>query len=79
MPTAFVLIRCDEDARDILTKLASKKEIRDLQQTVGHYDFVARITSPSMDYLDEIIEDIRRHEQVRLTNVLRMSETVEVA
>jgi DNA-binding Lrp family transcriptional regulator len=80
MPTAYVLIKCDEGSeKKIMGKFHGKDTIREIQPTVGHYDFVAKITSPDMDQLDEIIAKIHRNDKVRSTNVLRLNESVEYA
>ena len=80
MPTAFVLIRCEEGAeKRIMRKYNGKNSVSEIQPTVGHYDFVAKIASPDVDRLDEIIEEIHCNDKVRLTNVLRLSEPVETA
>jgi len=46
---------------------------------VGHYDFVAKVTSPDMEHLDELIGEIRCNDKVRSTNVLRLNEGAEAA
>jgi len=78
MPTAFVLIKCDEGAEGrIMSNLDRKDTIHEIQPTVGHYDFVAKITSPDMERLDEIIGEIHCNDKVRSTKVLRLNEAVE--
>ena len=80
MPTAFVLIKCEEGAEDrIMSNLDGKDTIREIQPTVGHYDFVAKITSPDIELLDELIGEIHCNDKVRSTNVLRLNEAVEAA
>ena len=80
MPTAYVLIRCEEGAEGkIMSKLDGKDMIREIQPTVGHYDLVAKITSPDMDDLDKIIEEIYDNEKVHSTKILRLNEAVEAA
>jgi len=80
MPTAFVLIKCEEGAEArIMSKLDGKDTIREIQPTVGHYDFVAKITSPDIELLDELIGEIHCNDKVRSTNVLRLNEAVEAA
>ncbi|HYL65799.1 MAG TPA: Lrp/AsnC family transcriptional regulator [Nitrosopumilaceae archaeon] len=80
LPTAFVLIRCEEGAEGkIMSKLNRKDTIREIQPTVGHYDFIAKVTSPDMEDLDKVIGEIRHNDKVRLTNVLRLNELVEAA
>ena len=78
MPTAFVLIKCEEGAEGrILSNLDRKDTIHEIQPTVGHYDFVAKITSPDMEHLDKVIGEIYCNDKVRSTKVLRLNEAVE--
>jgi DNA-binding Lrp family transcriptional regulator len=80
MPTAFVLIKCEEGAEDrIMRNLDGKNTVREIQSTVGHYDLVAKITSPDIEHLDEVIGEIHCNEKVHSTKVLRLNETVEAA
>ena len=80
MPTAFVLIKCDEGTEQgIMKRLGRKDVIREVQPTVGHYDLVAKITSPSIEHLDELIGEIHCDDKVRSTKVLRLNEAVEAA
>jgi DNA-binding Lrp family transcriptional regulator len=80
LPTAFVLIRCEEGAEGkIMSKLDGKDSIGEIKPTVGHYDFIAKVTSPDMEHLDKIIGEIRHNDKVRSTNVLRLNELVEAA
>ena len=62
-----------------MSKLDGKDTIREIQPTVGHYDFVAKITSPDIELLDELIGEIHCNDKVRSTNVLRLNEAVEAA
>ena len=80
MPTAFVLIKGEEGAEDkIKSNLDGKDTVSEIQSTVGHYDFIAKITSPDVDHLDEIIGEIHSNDKVRSTKVLRLNEAVEAA
>lgn len=80
MPTAFVLIKCEEGAEGkIMSKMHRKNTVKEFQPTVGHYDFVAKITSPDIERLDEIIGEIHCNDKVRSTNVLRLNEAAEAA
>ena len=80
MPTAFVLIKCEEGAEDkIMSKISGKDTVREMQSTIGHYDFVAKLTSPDVEHLDEAIGEIHCNDKVRSTNVLRLNEAVEAA
>ena len=60
-----------------MSNLDRKDTIHEIQPTVGHYDFIAKITSPDMEHLDEVIVEIHCNDKVRSTKVLRLNETVE--
>ena len=69
MPTAYVLIKCEEGAEGkIIANLNQKDTIHEIQPTVGHYDFIAKVTSPDMEHLDELIGEIRCNDKVRSTH-----------
>ena len=81
MPTAFVLIKCEDGAERKIMRSFDKTDVRwDVQPTVGQYDFIAKIASPSLEHLNEIIEEIRANDEVRSTKVLLgMAEAAEAA
>jgi DNA-binding Lrp family transcriptional regulator len=80
MPTAYVLIKCEEGAENkLMRKLDRKDTIRKIEPTVGHYDLVAKITSPDTEHLDELIGEIHSNDKVHSTNVLILNEAVEAA
>lgn len=80
MPTAFVLIRCEEGAEDkIMDNFRGKDIIKEIQPTIGHYDFVAKITSPDVEHLDKVIGTIRGDDKVRSTKVLTLYDASETA
>jgi DNA-binding Lrp family transcriptional regulator len=80
MPTAFVLIKCEEGAEDrIMRNLDGNDTVREIQPTVGHYDLVAKITSPDIEHIDKVIGEIHCNDKVRSTKVLRLNEAVEAA
>jgi DNA-binding Lrp family transcriptional regulator len=80
MPTAYVLIKCEEGAEGrLISNLDGKDTIREIEPTVGHYDYVAKITSQDTERLDEVIGKIHRNDKVRSTNVLILNEAVEAA
>jgi hypothetical protein len=71
MPTAFVLIKCEEGAEDKIRRRLDKKDVKmDVQPTIGHYDLVAKVTSPSLEHLNETIEGICGNDKVLSTRVL---------
>src|SRR5947209_28033 len=70
MPTAFAQVRCEEGVKiNIIKNIDGRDVIGEIQSTVWHYDFVAKITSPDMEHLDEIIEKTHCNDKVHLTNV----------
>ena len=79
MPTAFVLITCEKGSENqIIEYLSEVQEIREIKPTVGHFDLVAKITSPTQGRLSQIIiEKIRKDNKIRSTEVLLRLETVE--
>ncbi|TLX91127.1 MAG: Lrp/AsnC family transcriptional regulator [Thaumarchaeota archaeon] len=81
MPTAFVLIKCEEGEEPrIVRKLAGTDWVREVKPTVGHYDLLTRVASPSVEQLNEVIEKIHGHDKVRSTKVLlKMNEIAEAA
>ncbi len=76
MPTAFVLINCDTDSEQkIIRNLFEAKEIKDVQPTIGSYDIVAKVVSPTTHELRKIIsEKICKHDKIRATQVLIRTE-----
>ena len=81
MPTAFVLIKCEEGEEPrLMMKLAGTDWIREVQPTVGHYDLLTKVASPSVEQLNKVIEEIHGHDKVRSTKVLlKMNEIAEAA
>jgi len=81
MPTAFVLVKCEQGTEErIIQDLNRSDSIREVQPTIGHYDLIAKITSPSTEHLNDIIEEIQRDDKVHLAQVLlRMNQIVEAA
>lgn len=75
MPTAFVLMKCDDGAeKRIMRNLVRSDNISEVQHTIGHYDLIAKISSPTHDDVEEMIRKIHRDDQVRASKVLRMNE-----
>ncbi|HKU33406.1 MAG TPA: Lrp/AsnC ligand binding domain-containing protein [Candidatus Nitrosotalea sp.] len=78
MPSAYVLMRCEQGKEnEIVQNLTRTGYIKEVQPTIGHYDLVAKLTFPSEDYLDEILEEIRINDKICSTKVLRTNETIE--
>lgn len=75
MPSAYVLMKCEEGAeKRIIKNLTDADVIQEVQPTIGHYDLVAKITSSSVEDMDEILQRIHRDEKIRSAKVLRMNE-----
>ena len=78
MPSAYVLMKCEEGKEsEIVKNLSRTGYMKEVQPTIGHYDLVAKLTFPNVDSLDGIIEEILCDDNVRSTRVLRMNETME--
>ena len=77
MPAAFVLMKCkDGEEKRLVKNLEKTKWISEVQPTIGHYDLIAKITSHSIEKMEEIIEEIHRNDLIHATKVLRMNDTV---
>lgn len=75
MPTAFVLMRCEDGAeKRIMRNLVRSEAISEVAPTIGHYDLIAKISSPAPDDVEDMIRRINRDDQVRAAKVLRMNE-----
>ena len=75
MPSAYVLMKCEVGAeRRIIKNLSEEDTIGEVQPTIGHYDLVAKITSTTIEHMDEIIKEIHRDDKILSTKVLRMNE-----
>ena len=81
MTTAFVLINCESGSETELVKSLSKtNEIKEIQSTIGSYDMLVKVVSPTAHGLRKIItERIINQEKVRGTQVLiRTHQTCEL-
>lgn len=80
MATAFVLIRCEEgDEHEIRRSFDKTDVIIDFKPTIGHYDMIAKITSPSIRQLNETIKEFHGNDKVRATKVLLGSNQIAEA
>jgi len=71
MPTAFLLMKCEQGTEDrIIHNLTDSDCIGEVQPTIGQYDLVAKFTSPNMDDLNELIEQVQGDDKVRSAKVL---------
>ena len=75
MPTAYVLLRCKEGSEELIMEdHAGTNTIREILPTIGHYDLIAKISSPHTESIDEVIGRIHRDEKVRTAKVLRTND-----
>lgn len=75
MPTAYVLMKCEDGSESrIMRNLSGSGHVSELLPTIGHYDLIAKVTSQSVDEMDEIIRQIHRDEKVRAARVLTTSD-----
>ena len=75
--SAYLLITCDEGKLDnVFTKVVNLYEVKNIQETVGAYDFIAKIESSTKEYLDRfLLEKIRNISSIR--SVMLLHCTVE--
>ena len=75
MPTAYVLMKCEEGAENrIMRNLSGSDYIRELLPTIGHYDLIAKVSSGTTGEMDEILRQIHSDEKVRAARVLTMND-----
>ena len=69
---AYVMINCEDGGQEyVMDELKSIKSIKEMTTTVGPYDIVTKIASPSILVLRETIEfEIRRIQKVRTTTTI---------
>ena len=72
METAYVLVNCDLGSEDtIIEDLKHIESVREVHETFGAYDIIAKIENPDRDKLREtIIWNIRKLKHVRSTLTL---------
>ena len=72
MATAYILINCELGSEElIIQQLKSLDGISEVSGTFGAYDILAKIESPTVDTLREIITwNIRKIDQIRSTLTL---------
>jgi len=77
MKTAFILVSCEGGTTGTVTKkLQMIDEIKEVTPVWGAYDLVTKITSPTMDVLNEtIMQKIRTADNVRMTVCLLLTES----
>ncbi len=75
MPTAYVLMKCEDGTENrIMRSLAGSANITEMLPTIGHYDLIAKVSSSTIDEMDDIIRKIHRDEKVRAAKVLTMND-----
>jgi len=71
MSEAFVLINCDPGAeKQVVDKLESIDEVKEVMKTIGLYDVVAKVEAESEKGLREASSKIRNIEPVRFVLTL---------
>jgi DNA-binding Lrp family transcriptional regulator len=72
METAYVLINCDLGSEEeILDSLKHMESVKDVHETFGAYDIIAKIENQDRDKLREtIIWNVRKLQHVRSTLTL---------
>lgn len=71
MPTAFVLIKCEEGEENKIAKGFDKSKARlQVEPIIGHYDLLAKVTSTKIDHVNEIIDRIHKNDKVRSMQIL---------
>ena len=72
METAYVLVNCDLGSEDtIIEDLKHIESVREVHETFGAYDIIAKIENPDREKLREtIIWNIRKLKHVRSTLTL---------
>lgn len=69
--TAYVMVNCRDGAEEtIRDKLRETRYVRDILETYGSYDIVAKIVSPTLEDLRDTIGKIRKIEEIRSTTTL---------
>jgi len=72
MGLAYVLINCDLGfEEDIISKLKTIDEVKEVQGTFGAYDIVAKVESDNVEKLRDVItRKIRKLDRIRSTLTL---------
>lgn len=70
--SAYLLITCnDGKLEEVLTDVQKLGEVKEIQETVGAYDIVAKIESATLAYLDRfLLEKIRTIPNIRSVMML---------
>ena len=71
MPTAFVLMKCDDGTEErVLQYLEDYDCEAEFQPTIGEYDLVAKFTTDNMDDLNQVIDQVKRDNDVHRAKIL---------
>ncbi len=71
MPTAFVLIKCEEGEEHKITRDIDEAKVKlQVEPTIGHYDLVARVTSAELDDVNEIIDRLHKNDKIQSMKIL---------
>jgi DNA-binding Lrp family transcriptional regulator len=76
MPSAYVLINCENDSEEeIIKELSKLPELVEVYQAYGSYDLIAKISTDTIDKLKETISwSIRRSDKIKSTLTLIVVE-----
>jgi len=66
MGTAFILVNCDM-GYEIQTITRLKELCNEVQGTYGMYDFICKLNYDNMDSFEQILQNIRRLENITHT------------
>ena len=72
MVEAYILIKVKVGSeREVIDKLKSLKEIKDINELYGEWDIIAKIEVPNIEDLDALItEKIRDIDDIKLTSTM---------
>jgi len=76
MPTAYVLVNCDLGYEaEIIDELKQIEDVKEVHGVFGSYDILAKVESPNVKNLREIITwKIRKLNSIRSTLTLMVTE-----
>jgi DNA-binding Lrp family transcriptional regulator len=72
MECAYIMINCDDDSQQFITEqLKMIDGVTETQGTFGSYDVIAKIETPSIETLREVIAlRIRKVPKIRMTTTI---------
>lgn len=77
--SAYLLITCNDGKLDeVLGDIEHLSEVKEIRETVGVYDIIAKIESATRDYLDRFfLEKIRTVANIRSVMMLHCNKDLE--